>query len=334
MTLICGSVRLIKPKHEVRQQQRRQQRRRGANSQREALRERCSMSTSTKLSPSAAWPGGAAGKRFQQRFGHDAMSADGNEHGQREKVKQLREDRHVFFEGRVEHVGQRQAAHLADDLPGDLNAGKQDVDAQPQQQADERFVHQQPAVLERCLSTGGSDVLKYTGVTSSDIATASSARTRRGSACEPKIGAVITSAPVRASTSVNTMNRLTRNVSSAGIRRAGTAPSADAKCQWWTVPTLRVPAHSQRAGNVRDQLARVLDQPRQHPRQRQAQRQHHRDQLRHERHRLLLNLRERLDQADDQAHDHAGHEHRRGNERRDHQRFAAKIDGILWIHAS
>ena len=42
-------------------------------------------------------------------------------------------------------------------------------------------------------------------------------RTRRGKDCVLKIGAIITSAPVRASTSVNTMNRLIRNPSSPGM---------------------------------------------------------------------------------------------------------------------
>ena len=145
------------------------------------------------------------------------MPADGDEHGQRQKVEQLREDRDVFLERRVEDVGQRQAAHLADDLAGDLNAGEQDVDAQSEQQPDEHFVRQQPAVLGDVARPAAATCSSNTGVTSSDIATASSARTRRGNACVPKIGAVITSALVRASTSVNTMNRLTRNVSSAGI---------------------------------------------------------------------------------------------------------------------
>ena len=47
----------------------------------------------------------------------------------------------------------------------------------------------------------------FIGATNSDIATANSAFTWRGNPSVPKTGAVITSVPVRARTSVNTMNR-------------------------------------------------------------------------------------------------------------------------------
>src|SRR6476659_5123895 len=67
------------------------------------------------------------------------------------------------------------------------------------------------------LSVDGIEVFKNTGATRSDIATASTTRTCLGIDIVPKIGAVITSVPVRASTSVNTMKRLTRNVSSVGM---------------------------------------------------------------------------------------------------------------------
>jgi hypothetical protein len=61
------------------------------------------------------------------------------------------------------------------------------------------------------------DVFSSAGATRNDMDTASSARTRRGTANEPKIGAVIKSVLVLARTSTKTRKRLTRKASKAGI---------------------------------------------------------------------------------------------------------------------
>ena len=74
------------------------------------------------------------------------MSADADEDGQGEEVEKLREDGDVVVEAGIEDVGQRHAAHLADDLPGDLDAGEEDHHAESEQQADEGFVDEQMGV--------------------------------------------------------------------------------------------------------------------------------------------------------------------------------------------
>ena len=61
----------------------------------------------------------------------------------------MREDGHAFVEARVENVGERHAAHLADDLAGDLDAGEEDVEAETEQEADERLVGEHVAVAPK-----------------------------------------------------------------------------------------------------------------------------------------------------------------------------------------
>ena len=80
------------------------------------------------------------------------MPADGDEHGESQEIEQLREYGDVFFETGTEYVGQRQAAELTYDLPGNLNSGEQDVHAESHKQTDERFVNQQPAVFDGVLN--------------------------------------------------------------------------------------------------------------------------------------------------------------------------------------
>ena len=50
----------------------------------------------------------------------------------------------IWCARRIEHVGQRHAAELADDLPRDLHAGEQDLDAQTQEQADQELADPVP----------------------------------------------------------------------------------------------------------------------------------------------------------------------------------------------
>src|SRR5262245_12539453 len=115
----------------------------------------------------------------------------------------------------------------------------------------------------RIFSAGGSAVFRKTGVTSNDNVTASSALTRRGRVTEPNIGAVDTSALVRASTSVNTMKRLTRNVSN-------TENMSPQRQQGISLYSLAGAAGLEGVRNVRDQFVGVFDEPRQQPWQREA----------------------------------------------------------------
>ena len=51
----------------------------------------------------------------------------------------MRNDWHFGIEAGIKDIGERHAAHLADDLPGDFDAGKQNHHAQAKHDADEQF---------------------------------------------------------------------------------------------------------------------------------------------------------------------------------------------------
>ena len=81
--------------HERREHERDQQRRGRADAERKALRRDVREDVDKRVAECGV-ARRRPGERFEQRFGDDAVAADGDEHGQREKVEQLRENGRVF----------------------------------------------------------------------------------------------------------------------------------------------------------------------------------------------------------------------------------------------
>src|SRR6266436_562869 len=134
---------------------------------------------------------------------------------------------------------------------------------------------------------------------------------RTGMLASPRPGISITMAPMRPNASMNAAASAGRKEMS--MRMAYPASTAD--------DSRRYPHH---VG-----VERVR-----HERQRQQQRHEDRDDLRHEHQRLLLDLRQRLEQRDDDADDEADHHQGRRHHHDGPDRIARDIEGFSTGHFS
>src|SRR5690349_11303012 len=127
------------------------------------------------------------------------------------------------------------------------------------------------------------------GITSAVMAAASTTRVRAGTKRAPNIGATIRQAPMRAN---------------------GKNPCATYASSCPPVSSIAMRLTDQ-PGNAFDEIARVLDQRAQHPGAGQRQHRGHGQQLGDERERHLVDLRRRLEDADDEAHGQRREQQRR-----------------------
>src|SRR5574337_20755 len=121
-------------------------------------------------------------------------------------------------------------------------------------------------------------------------------------------------------------------VNSASTRRKGHRIGVSHAINWVSVKVSTATASADHAGYRLEHAPQVVDQHAEHPGTGHRQHGHRGNQLGYERQRRLVNLRGRLEDADDQADDQHAQQHRGRHGEQHQQAFLAESHDLLGFH--